>query len=413
MKYIIKLALRNIWRNKRRSILAITSVFFAVMLIMYLQGMMGGMMGAMTKNSMKNDTGHIRITTIGFEERSRFIPVDENVYEPDKIIEKINSDKKINSKISLICKRIQFGVLLNKNGQNKQALAMAGDPEKEKDMLMLQKSIIKGRYIKKERDTIVGEKIAKALKLNLNDKLKVVTEGSDGSLRLRKFNIVGIFKTGMNVLDDMVFQIGLKDAMKMLRTGDSVQQIVIMLKDYKKADKVAREIGKLINDEDIAVVPWTKSSKIAGVVKVVGTTYNFIYIAIAFLGVIIIVNIMMMVVMERRKEIGIIKSMGISKREVLLLFLFEGIALGFIGSLCGMFAGTGINLILSQVGRDISDMLPGDDIRFPIETRIYHKIILLDIIKVFFMGIIISGIVSIFPAWKAARMNVVDAIKSV
>jgi putative ABC transport system permease protein len=412
MLYLLKLAFRNINRNRRRSILAFTSVALSIMFITFFRGFAGGLLKSVVKNSTKNETGHIRITTKKFREKIRFYPVTENIQNPEAIITKVKNDEEINSHLKLITERINFGVLLSNKGNNKYAAALAGDPKTEKELLLLQNSILPGgRYIQKERETIIGSKIAEALNLKVGDVLKVMTQGADFALHLRKFTIVGIFQTGLNMLDGRFFQIPLGDAKKLLRTGSGTQQILIMLNDYKKSDVVAEKIRAIINNDNLAVVSWTEHGEWASMVQMASTIYNYVYFFVAFLGAFIITNIMMMVVLERRKEIGIVKSMGLSKLGVMMVFLFEGIILGLIGSLTGLGLGMIINVYFAFNGLDLSSML--GSFNFPMDTVLYFDISLTSLLNVLLIGVIVSALVSVLPSWRASRMNAVEAIKSV
>ncbi len=404
--------MRNLWRNKRRSALALTSVALSVLLCVFLQGFIGGFVASIVKNYTKNDTGHIRITTEGYLSRSEFMPVDENISDPAVIERKIMADPSVAEHIALMTERIRFGVLLENKGFNKNAVALAGDPKTEENLLYLQRSIEPGgRYIEGPRETIVGAKLAKELRLATGDKLKVVTQAADGSLQLRKFTIVGIFNTGVGTLDDSVFQIPLQDAKQFLRTNGGVQQIIIMLKDYRNADSVAASIRSLLGNDKIAVTPWTAIGDYPQIVNMMENIYGFIYVVVLFLGVFIITNIMMMVVLERRREIGILKSMGFSRREVLVLFLWEGVLLGIWGSIAGAFVGFGISVWLHFNGLDLTSML--SSINFPLDNVIYFQLNIPRILGLVALGALISGVVSVLPSRRAARMNAVDAIKSV
>ncbi|MGD9201119.1 MAG: FtsX-like permease family protein, partial [Chitinispirillia bacterium] len=378
----------------------------------FFRGFVGGMLQSIVKNSTKNETGHIRITTREFYEKSRFMPVTENIVNPEKIITMIRNNENIQKDLLLITERINFGVLLNNKGNNRSAMVLSGDPDIEKELLLLQNSLLPGgKYIRNERETILGANLADALNLDIGDTLKVMTQGSDYALHLRKFKISGIFKTGLNMLDNRLFQIPLHDAKKLLRMGDATQQIIIMLRDYTKADKIAGQIRTILNDDDLAVVSWTEHGQWASMVEKASVIYNFIYFFIAFLGAFIITNIMMMVVLERKKEIGIIKSMGISRKEVMILFLFEGIFLGFIGSIAGITIGMIINVYFAVRGFDMTKMM--GSFNFPIDPVLYFDISVTSLLNVLLIGILVSALVSMLPSWRASRMNAVDAIKSV
>jgi len=408
----MRLAIRNIGRNKRRSVLAALSVAISLTVIVFAQGFIAGFVASFVKNATKNDAGHIRIATTKFEERSRFFPVTYPVPDPNSIIAAVSRNSAIAPEIAIITPRITFGVLLSKGGNNRSAIALAGDPVKEERLLYLQKSILApGRYLSGKRELIMGCTLAQSLHYRVGDTVRVMTSGSDFALHLRKFVVVGLFNTGLNVFDDMMFQIGMADARELLAMGSATQQIIIMLNDFRKADKVAASIRALIPDTSISVTPWTKVGDTYTTVVLVGRVYNWIYVIIALLGAFIISNIMMMVVLERRKEIGILKSMGFRRGEVLIMFLFEGMVLGLIGSLAGACLGAGLVAFFHVHGIDLTTYM--SRISIPLDNVIYTTLNASNLVYSILLGTVLSALVSIAPARQAARMNVVDAIKSV
>ena len=412
MNTIIKLAFRNVGRNRRRSILALVSVALSLMFIICMQGWISGIMGSVVKNYTKNETGHIRISTAKFAEKSGSFPVNENIKSPEKIISIIKNDPQLSKEISLITERINFGVLLSNKGKTAGAVALGGDPEKEKSLLMLQQSILPGgKYISGLHETVIGCELAKRLGYKVGDTLKVVASGSDYSLRLKKVTIRGIYKTNINFLDENIFQIPLESATELLGMNNETQQILIFLKDWRRSQTVASQIRSLVSDKKLSVKPWTEIGDYYHLVLLSESAYRFIYLVVAFLGAFIISNIMMMVVMERRREIGILKSMGMKRMEILYLFLFEGMILGLAGSVIGIGIGAVIITIFGHTGIDISSIMQA--MKLPIDNIIYPGVSAGSVLGTLLLGTIISAIVSIFPSRRAAAMNVVEAIKSV
>ncbi|MCL6591073.1 MAG: ABC transporter permease [Firmicutes bacterium] len=422
MLILLKMAFRNIQRNTRRSLLAAISVGLALFMVIFLQGYINGMKSSVIYNSTKSESGHIQLVTKEYLKNRRFMPITENIPDPDELIAFLRSDPAINQEVDFITERFFFGMLLQYEGNNKAAIAFGGDVEQERKMLMLDRALVEGRYLSsakdpesKEREIILGRKVADVLKLKVGDTLKVLVSGSDYSLHIPTLKVAGIFKTGINALDDSTFQMSLQDAQEILHTGGGSQQILIMLKDYRQAKKVARLIQKrLAGDgrfQNIVAVPWDESGGFAQTMVSMEQLYNLIYIVIAFLGSFIITNIMMMVVLERRKEIGIIKSMGFSRGEILGMFLMEGSILGLIGSISGVALGSLVSIYFMVHGIDFGSML--SDVNMPIDNVIKFIITVPGIISTMFLGIIVAAIVSILPSRQASKMNVVDAIKSV
>ena len=419
MKWLIDLAIRNIKRNKRRTILAISSITLSVALAIFLNGFINGMLDNLVKNVTKNETGHIRISTKEFAERYRFMPVDEIIYNPQIIKSIINNIPELKKEIIIITERITFGTLLSNGPNSISAIGIAGDPETEKELLNLNRSIIEGRYIENNNEVIIGKKAAASLNLNLGDSLGILTQGTDYSLRFKNFKIVGFFETGLKQLDETFFQIPLVDVKTFLRADNGAQQILIMMRDYTKAFKTAKIIkdalqakkDKLPEFEEIAIKSWNEIGDYPSLISMMENIYGWIYVVILFLGAFIITNILMMIILERRREIGILKAMGIKGKEILFMFTAEGAVIGTIGSFIGTVIGFSLCLIFSIYGIDFSAAMA--NINFPADPIYYSKVNPAAILTMFLLGVFVAVVVSILPSRKAAKMNVVDAIKSV
>ena len=360
-------------------------------------------------------SGHVRIVAKGFEERSRFMPVDELIAEPQAVIQAIEAIPELRGKLLVTSERILFGTLLSNGPNTKAVMGFAGDPEKEKTLLNLDRSIVEGRYLSGPGEAIIGAKLAEDLGFSIGDDLRVVTQGADYGLHLKKFQVVGIVKTGLNMLDAEVFQVPVADVKQFLRTDGGVQQILVLLKDYRESADAAKLIAAAIagipGAEDLVVRPWTEIGEYPTLITMMESIYGYIYWVVAFLGAFIITNILMMVVLERKKEIGILKSMGLRRIEVMRLFLVEGAVLGVVGSAIGAALGLVICFILSRYGLDFSSAFEG--LSFPIDPVYYAKFDVLQGLQMFVIGVVVSILVSISPSRRAATMNAVDAIKSV
>jgi putative ABC transport system permease protein len=424
MSTLTKMAFRNIKRNKRRSLLAIISVGLSIMLVVVLQGLVDGLVENIIKNSTKNETGHIRIMSAEYFKNINYMPVQHIVYNPEEVIKFIESDPKLKEKINLITERIKFPVLLQYSGNNKTALGVGGDIEKEKLMLMLDKSIIEGNYLsgkviekggKKYREVIIGKKMADIMGLKVGDSFSLMLSGADLGIHIPRFYVAGIFQTGLNMLDENLFMISIEDAKEVLKTSGGVQEILIMLKRYKEAGWVAKAIDRKLKEKGeysyLTAVDWKSAGGFASMMDQAMKIYNTMYFVITLLGAFIITNIMMMIVLERRREIGILKSMGLKKREILLLFTLEGLILGGIGSISGAFLGTIINIPLSIYGLDFSSSM--SSMNFPMDNVVKWMINVSSIIAAMVLGIIVSAIMSLIPSRHAAKMKAVDAIRSV
>lgn len=248
MKSLFRFVARNLKRNVYRTILAATSVAIASLLVVILLGLVNGMVENMIRNSTKNETGHVRIVSKEYLKEISIFPVNYVVHQPEEIINYLLSYLKLSKRFQIITERIKFPVLLQVKGNNKTAFCIAGDINKEKQLLMLDKSIVEGKYLTGEKilldgekhyEIIIGKKLAEILELKVGDTFSVLLQGVDLGLHIPSFYVKGIFQTGLNTLDENVFMINVEDAKKILKTDGAVHEIFIMLKNYKEAQKVA------------------------------------------------------------------------------------------------------------------------------------------------------------------------------
>ena len=419
---IFKMAFRNIKRNKRRSILACVSVGIAVMGVVILQGLVDGLIDNIIRNFTKNDTGHVKVASQEYFKNIEYMPVYYIIHDVEKLKNLIMGDTEIRNRVLLISERFRFPVLVNFKGNNKVALCFAGNIEKEKELIMLHRSIVEGSYLSgkvieeggvKYREVIIGKKVAEVLKINVGDNFSLMFQGSDFGIRIPRFKVVGIFSTGINAIDDSVFMMSVEDAKEILGSGNGVQEIVIILKNYNDSSWVAKRINELLKNNSefsyVLAADWRSLGGIASSLDQTLGVYNFMYLFIILLGAFIIMSVMMMVIFERKKEIGILKSMGFRKLEILLLFTVEGTILGTIGTIAGVILGTLINIPLSIWGIDFSSSL--SNMNFPMDNVIKWMITGTSILGIIILGVSVSAVISVIPSRYAAEMNPIDAIR--
>ncbi len=289
---------------------------------------------------------------------------------------------------------------------------LGGDPEKERELFGLDGAILPGgAYLERPGDAILGWKLAKDLGLGVGDTLKVVAEKADYGIGFKKFRIAGLFKTNIESFDSAGFQVHIDDARALLGLGDGASRILVMLKDYTKADEAAPIIASALSDNSgLSVKSWTAISDMASMIAMSEGIFLVMELFIALLGAFIIANIMMMVVLERRREIGILMSMGMEKPRLLGLFLCEGTLLGTIGSVAGALAGTFLTLWLSKAGVDMTGLSAGTD--FQMDSVVYPSAHPLRILAFVAMGALVSAVVAYLPSRSAARMDPIEAIRS-
>lgn len=418
---LISYAWRNLLRNTRRSLLAVLSTFLATLLVVAGNGLTEGFLDSMVRNYAKNETGHVNITTSSYRERARFLPIDDYIADADQLVSEIEqmdgADAGAASAGSGItaAPRIRFSVLLSSGLFTKPAVAIVGDPEKEKSLLMLNRNILPGgSYCDEPGTAIIGSGLAKDLGLKPGDKLKIIATRADGGIGFKSLKVSGIFQTGTNALDGSIFQMRLDDAQNMLGMPGGAQQILVMLPDYRLADAWQKKIGAVLaahGQGQLSVLPWSAIGDYPKLILMTSSIYMAMWFFIALLGAFIIANIMTMVVLERRRETGILVAMGMPPRRIILSFLLEGTMMGFGGSVLGTAAGIAFNAAFSRKGFDLSSALAG--FSWPIDNIIKPTISVSGVLAGILFCTVAAAIMSLLPSWRASRMEVVDALKAV
>jgi putative ABC transport system permease protein len=409
----LNMAFRNIGRNKRRSLLAAFSVFIAILSVVFADGFISGILDSVARNITRTQTGHVSIETEEYRSRERFMPAQAALRDADAIVKSIEENPDLKGRLGLVAPRVQFGVILSSDTGTKTALGIGGDPEKEKRLLMLDTAIVPGgKYPEHSGEAIVGWKLASDLGLGVGDKLKVVTEKADYGLGYKKFVIVGLYKTNIESFDGASFQIHIDDARDLLGIGRGASRILVMLDDYRKADSAAFSIKEAFKSEKgLSIKSWTEISDMAAMITMSEGIFLVLEIFIAFLGAFIIANIMMMVVLERRREIGILKALGMQNGRILGLFLSEGTLLGTIGSVAGALVGAILTVWLGVSGIDLTGLSAGTD--FQMDNVVYPAVHPLRIVVFVAMGMLVSAIISYLPSKSAADLDPIEAIRSV
>ncbi len=411
---MFKIALRNIFRNKRRSVLTGLSIAVAVMIAIYIWALVSGIVDNLFDNMIRMTSGHVRILNSDYVKREKMLPLEANIQDY-KQVEKV---AEANPNVTLTVGRIKFGVLLDYKGNNKPVVGIGIVPEVESQVSRLDEKIAQGRIIKVGQEEMnIGANLAREMGLKLGDTLTVVTQTAYGSITAMNLKIVGIFNYGVVSVDKTTFFMPLDKAQQLLDLNGAVTEIFIIVKDMNKAPEIAKDIKvslERVYSGQYTTKSWQDVGFMFAYMKLAKGTYAIIYFLVLFLASFTILNTMFMSVLERTKEIGMMKSLGMRDRQVMGVILLEALLIGTIASFVGAIWGSIIAYYLSVVGIDFTATFETmGNFNFPVSS-IYRAIFSWGI--VFFgscMGIVFSVIAAIPPALRAAKMEPTEALREI
>lgn len=396
-----KFAIRNIQRNKKRSIISASSVFAGALFLGLAYGFVNGMVDFMMEGFIKYQTGHIRVTTEAFEEREKFFPVDEVIYDSARYVEKIKQIKHVDQ----VEETIRFGILLGKDDSTINAVGMATDLQTSH--FKIPEKIIEGSL--QESGLYLGMGLAEKLDIKIGEELLIAAKTSEGGLNGIKLPVAGIVRMGVGSLDERFFFLSMNDAKKLLKIREGTTEIYVYLKNADVVDEVHAEIAGFL---DPGIKAATFKEQLGGLysyIEAVKYIYGFIEMTILFLASFVIINTMIMAIFERMREIGTMKALGMNEKELFWLFTSEGALIGLLGGIPGALLGFFIVVGLGQTGVNFESMLGG--IEFPVEYIIYPKIAWWHIFIVLGMATVVPTIAAMIPARYVRRYLPADALR--
>lgn len=416
---IFKFGWRNLTRNKRRTFFTILAIAVGVMSLVFARSYIKGIINTANKAMINTEIGHVKIAHKEYLRLQRIMPKEYLVRDLSALrtgIEAIPGYVSMNE-------RIKFHVLLSRGDINEAAVAIGFDPIREDKNMELSKVIVKGSYFGKSRqelELIIGKQLAEKLEVTVNDELLLVTTDVNYSTYALPFKVIGIFNTGFAAMDKHLLYIPLPKAREMLDCGDAAHEILVFIKDPAKSWEVCKKIENLLSqkdpDHDIRVIPWQKDDLIATLPAMAGV-WEIIIGIIMFIVALVILNTMLMAVMERYHEIGVIKALGFKNREVFAMILVEAFYLGCIGAVTGGILGGTMSAMLEKTGIDFNQMSGGMMEKIDIPVPFLGKVIYPDFTLTILIGSIVFGIVValiavLYPAFKSSKMLPVEAFRS-
>jgi len=399
---ILKFALRNLFRNKKRTIISALSVFLGAVFVGLAYGYINGMMDMMVTNYVKYQTGNVRITTEEFIGRQKFFPVDELVDTSGDLIAKIENVEGVTG----VEKRVRFGILLVKDNAPVQVLGIGVDVDN--NSFNLREKVVEGTL--DESGIYIGDRLAKKLDKKLGDYLLIASQTSMGGLNGLKLPIKAIIQTKVISYDERFLYLPMNEAERLLKLGGEVPEIFVYADFSEKATQAVKNRLDLILED--GVTAQTYMEQMGGFYDYVGTAktiYFFIELAILFLACIVIVNTMLMAIFERMREIGTMKALGFSEKQLFGMFTAEGALIGALGGIPGVITGWLLIYYLSIVGLDMGEAMAGVD--YPMEYILYPHVRLYDLIAILFIATVVPTLAAMIPSRYIKRYQPADALR--
>jgi len=417
MLFFFKLAFKNLSRNKLRSFVSILAVAFAVAVVVFARGYITGLIDSSFADHIQFNSGHIKIIDQEYYQQERVLPLNYNVDGfKDKSLEQMKVDLENIEGVELLISRLKFGAVVSTGIELVNMVGWGIEIENELKFTNLKDQLVEGRMIEDGKlETIMGTELLNKLDKKVGDKITIVANTSFNSVTGFTVTVVGRIDSSLKALNEQIFWMPLQKVQSLLYMEGEQSEILLLAADREMTAEVLPKVKKYLNlqngGEKYLALSYQETSDFLVYLEIAKVIYNQIYIFIVLLSSIVVINTMIMIIKERTKEIGMMSALGMQKKDILKLFIFEGAVMGIVGSLVGAISGSAINSYFAVNGIDFSAALSGIDADIMISSIIYTNSSIYNSIFAFVIGTAVVTISCIIPARRAANLEPTAAMK--
>lgn len=410
---LFKMAIRNVFRHTRRTLITAVAIGVGLMFMIMIDSLFGGVENQAVRNILETDNSELVIYPAGvFEDRFLF-PLDTMIEDASALSAQLEGDY---ADVISATPRLRFAVFAIGPEAELFGFGMGIDPQKDAEVFELEKNISEGRFLEADGDLVIGSGLAKELNVAVGDYVLIQTRSRRGVMDVREYEITGIVNTSNPVINRNAIFISLAEAQVILEAPDAASEINLHVKgnpkDLERLNTLSRQINKDLGSK-YELYTWRDLNaglfEISGQKQSVGYLIALIVIVIALVG---IVNTMLLSIYERIPELGTMRAMGFSKGNIRWMMLMEGSVIGFFGGLFGVILGLGVVIFLTEVGMDMTKLIGDFDMPMPMNLNFRGEYNFGYMAFTFFLGWIISTLITLIPARKATRIEPSEALRS-
>lgn len=406
MGQFIKMAWRNMWRNWRRTVIALVAIVLGLILLLFMDGLIKGSDQAVFGNAVRLYGGNIQVHAPGFLAKANRLPLLP-LEHADAVVQAARAQPQVVS----AAKRINTGGMVSSREGAFPVVITGIEPAVEAPRSIQAENIVQGRFLQAgDGDAIViGQGLADLLNVTTGDRITLVGRRKNETMRQHTMTVVGVYDLGMAEAEKGTVFITLPEAQLLYNLRDQVTEVAIGLQRVGQEPAVVDALRAALPNYEVDSWETLKPEmrQTMDIKSAVTTVFGFVVLLIASIGVL---NLMLMAVFERTREMGVLEALGMKGRQVMLLFLLEGTLIGAVGALVGCSLALALIWGVGQVGLDFSFASGMGEITALMGDRIYPTFSLAETISRGIAVAIIAAVASLYPAWQAARKEPAEAL---
>jgi putative ABC transport system permease protein len=395
---LLNLAWKNIWRNKTRSLVLITAVALGIWGGLSMISFSLGMNDQRAKDQIQNQISHLQLHHPEFREERK---IQFTIPGGDEVLEKVRAEAEV---VASTSRSLAMGMLASP--RKTVGIMVSGvDPENEALVTKLAEKVTEGDYFPDTRSKpiLVSERTRDMLKLKLRSKLTITTQNADGDMVAEAFRVAGFYQTIDTKYDESHVFVKQEHLQSMLGQPGEIHEIALLVEDKNQVDSLKASLTSQL--PEVLVEDWKDVSPELRMMVESMDQVIWIFVGIIVIGLFFgIINTMLMAVLERSRETGMLMAIGMNKRKVFSLIILESILLSLVGVPVGLLATEATVGIMSTYGLDLSSFSEGlaqfgmSARIFPVMDRSYYLIVSINILLAAFIA-------SIYPGFKSLGMQ--------
>ena len=401
MNLYLRLAWRNIWRHRRRTIIVALAISFTLAMLMLYDGMIAGFEDGIYGNAIKVLGGNIQIHASGYQAKggqTPLLPLPDDQAAVKAALSQpqvVAASRRINTSGLATSRKGAFAVGIT-----------AIEPEQEQSVYLIAPNVTEGRFLTAaDQDMIlIGKGLADAMDVKVGDRFSLSGRAPHQQIKTRTMTVVGIYDVGMADIEKRSVYMSLANAQDLYDLNGQSTEVVVALKQIGQEPAVMKAIQPGLSGFEMA--SWqTNYPELQSAIETKGAAMKVFEIIILITVGIGIFNLLLMAVYERTREIGLLAALGLKPGQIRALFLLEGAMLGLVGVIMGISLGLLINFTMSKVGMDFSQFSSMTEYTALISDKVYTSLGLEKIVGHVVIILVITVLASLYPASEAAQQE--------
>lgn len=408
---LARIALRNIGRNRRRSILSASATAVATMALVAMAAYVNGMLLDFQGNVADLVTGHVQIRHRDYERYEQLNPLHLRVERPEELLERIDELPEVSAAVA----RLPLPVGIFRGEETVGAVAVGLEFERERAFMGIDRIVSSGRLPEPgKNEAILGTELARKLGVGVGGRVTLLSSTLRRSSNALTVGVAGIMELPVGSMNGMYLYLPLDRAVALARTEGAVTEVLVKARETSRIDAVRAKVAGTLTEggwTELRARTWTEASVYLAFFQMAEAAYFVIALVFFLLASTVLVNTTMMVVFERTREIGTVGALGMKGKEIVRMFLLEAFALASAGALVGVALGLAIATPLSYLGVDMSSVTQG--MSFEISNVVFARPRFSTTALIFVYAVAISSAAAYLPARRAARIEPVEALRAV